>query len=66
LDAKIRAYCSLVSRFGNADFGRSWWRVSFLGGFLLSAEGGTVDDGIFIMGELKALSAVMKVFGCGG
>ena len=37
--------------------------MSFLGGFLLSAESGTADVGIFIMGEWKALSvAVMRGF----
>ena len=41
--------------------------MSFFGGFMLAAGLGTADGGIFMMGELKALSVVvMRGFDCGG
>jgi hypothetical protein len=53
--------------FVKCGFERSCWRVRFLGGFMLAAESGTADVGIFMMGELKALSVVvMRGFDCGG
>ena len=38
--------------------------MRFLGGFMLSAESGTADVGIFIMNALSVV--VMRGFDCGG